>query len=313
MFSKEFRYVFYLFQASGVSPFSIDYRTNTVTKSTSMRFYTLLLIFVSILILISGCINPDVIPDFAELSRLFTDVAVFILTFVTLFIILIQSIRTHSEQIQLLALLNEIDFTLMTKLHYDINIKRVTRNAIAMCIVIMIFYVIQESLSLFVMIQLNQYFAYWYHIIIAIMISGVRTIQFVFFMEMIQARMGMLNECVKECIEQAPETMEYFAREILQTKLRQQRLKTQFCVIKGVFEKIVEVHRLSNEVFGNSMLMIVLQIFIFLCTNTYWSILQHTVKISTIFPLDPLMQIVSLSVRLFIVVDRCTKCQSHVS
>lgn len=313
MFSNEIRYIFILFQAFGVSPYKIDYHTNTISKSNFMIAYSSFLIFLSSLILISGCINPDVIPTFAELSRLFTDVAVFIMTFITLFTILIQSIQTHNEQIQVLSLINEIDFTLMKKLHYNINYQRITRTPIAMCIVIMIFFLLQEALSLFVMIQLNQYFAYWSHIIIAIFVATVRTMQFVFFTEILQARMGMLNECVKECIETPLEEMAYLPQEILQSKLRQQRLKTQFCVMKKVFEEIVEVHRLCNKVFGNSMLVIVLQIFIFLCTNTYWSILQHTEKISSIFPLDPIIHIISLSIQLFLVVDRCTKCQSHVS
>lgn len=311
MFSKEARSILFLFQCFGVSPFRIDYQTNTPSRSNKMIAYSNLLIFLSFLVLISGCSNPDVIPYFAELSRLFTDVAVFILTFITLFVILIQSIRTHNEQIQVLVLLNEIDFTLMTKLHYDINLKRVTRNAIAMCVVMIIFFLLQEGLSLFVMIQLNQYFVYWLHIIVAIVVAAVRTMQFVFFIEMLQGRMGMLNECVRACLV-LTET-DYFVQEILSTKQRQQRLQTQFSVIKKVFEQIGEVHRLCNEVFGDSMLVIVLQIFIFLCTNTYWSILQHTEKISSIFPLDPLVHIISLSIQLFLVVDRCTKCQSHVS
>lgn len=312
MFSKEARYILLLFQAFGVSPFRIDYQTNTPSKSNLMVVYSTLLIFLSTLVLISGCSNPDVIPYFADLSRLFTDVVVFIMTFITLFVILVQSIRTHNEQIQVLVLMNEIDFTLMTKLHYhNINLKRVTRNAVGMCVVIILFVLLQEGLSLFVMIQLNQYFAYWYHIIVAILISAVRTTQFVFFMEMLQARMVMLNDCVRKFLE--PMESDYFAHEILQMKLRQQRLQTHFSVIKKVFEQIGEVHQLCNEVFGNSMLFIVLQIFIFLCTNTYWSILQHTEKISSIFPLDPLVHILTLSVQLFLMVDRCTKCESHVS
>ncbi|XP_063709156.1 uncharacterized protein LOC134837699 [Culicoides brevitarsis] len=173
-----------------------------------------------------------------------------------------------------------------------------------------------ESLSLFVMIQLNQYFAYWYHIIISIIIASVRAVQFVFFIDMLQARLGMLNECLEECVESQLGFLEipsdFFLHDVLRRKLRQQRLFRQFCVIKDVFKRLGDVHRLCNEVFGNSMLAIVLQIFIFLCTNTYWSILQHTEKISTIFPMDPIVHIISLSIQLFFMVDRCTKCQAHL-
>lgn len=309
MFSRESRVIFLLFQIFGVSPFRINYHTNTITKSTPMVCYSVFLIFLSTLTLLSGCSNPNVIPYFAELSRLFTDVAVFILAFVTLFSILIESIWTHNKQIQVLALLNEIDFTLMVKLRYTMNLKRFSRNIITMCVIIIAFFILQEALSLFVMLQLNQYFVYWSHIIFAIVVADIRTIQIVVFIDMLQARMEMLNNCVRVMIESETE---FIANEILGVNLRQKHIESQFMTIKLVFEQLLQVHKLCNDVFGNSMLFIVLQIFIFLCTNSYWSILQHTEKISTIFPVDPVVHIISLTIQLFYMVDRCTKCQFHV-
>lgn len=281
MFSKGTRYILLLFQIFGLSPFRINFLTNTPCRNIHMIIYTGILIILSFILLISGYLNPHIIPNFEDIARYLSDFAVFILAFVTLFVVLFQSILTCNEQIKLLVLCGEIDFILTTQLNYHIDHKRLAKSVIIPTIYISLCYVIQEGLTFYTLLEVNKYLVYWLHLIFAIVVVAVKIVQFIFYIDMLQKRLLMLNICVKRMVEPKTLISHYFDEEFM---ISSENLEQKLESIKIVFKKLVKVHRLCIRVLGTSMMFVVLEIYFFLCTNTYWSILQHTSKTSSIFP-----------------------------
>lgn len=265
-----------IFQCFALTGIRVDRVLSTPTKCPWMFGYAFCLMIYFFSIGLNGFKDKGVIPDLKEIARFLTDIIAFCLTFISIGIVLIQVLLTRESQAKMLSLFNEVDFLASTKLGVMETNQLV--STITKLLLMSTLFVLQEATTMYTVFELNQYRDYWIYMLQPVTIGFVRMLQFIFTVDMLKHRLTLVNDCIRALMEGSQESE-------MQWLYAEKELEKRFEVVRKIYNRLYDIYVLINTIFGNSMLLLVFQNFVFLCTNTYWSILQHTEKISSIFPL----------------------------
>lgn len=252
------------------------------------KFPSIFIGLTAVFIVIHAMINNIAILDVGyELGRRISDTCVFYMTYATLSVIIFQVWRTKKSHKRMIQLLHEADEIFSNNKSFS-RIKRHDFRWINCTLILLSFlFFLQEGLTLFAVLEVGEYyFLYWSHVVFPVAVAHVRCMQFYFYTAILSTRLELAKNGLEFLVSKKKVCeLEGWPMTAVQQILVRDFCENQLVELRKIYDRLYEVHRLINYTMGNSMFMAVIQIFGFLCTNSYWSILQHIDKTSSIHPI----------------------------
>lgn len=239
--------------------------------------YSIFSIFLVFCIFVSAVYINDVLDDNQQLS---TAVAYsFLLSnLATHFIIVLQSLFYRNDLTRLVKKLAFVDSLLNKKLQIYISYQKEKRSIWARVLTILAILVsIKSFLSLHLHLR-NEFGSFWYHCLYSIFIMRIRCFQVLFFVFLLNARLNLLNQKLKEILLVRNLNKENTMRcpsvsdmknviFIVDAMTPKQTVYDRLLKIKQIYGELYEICELINTTFGWSLLAIVTQCFIDFTSN----------------------------------------------
>lgn len=248
--------LFRILQLTCLAPFNLT-KTNKFYKSYYMMFYSIILILLSFVHLVSIAFKKySILETDVFISAKFMSVVHLIGIWISQLITLIESLIKRREQIEFLDKLREIDYIFEKKIGYSFKYKALQRNIIFHMIGWGILYTLLESYLFLLVLDVDSKFGlflrYWAIHMLPFSICCLRYFQIIIYVLFLKLRFKFLNKALME------------------TKHEIENLT----LLKNVYSKLWNLSNLINQSFGLSILINIATNFISITINFYFVFLS---------------------------------------
>lgn len=303
-FYKEIRHIILLFQLFSIAPFA-----QTANQTLLMQLHS----FTAVLILLTICTTAVFITGLVRQNSLqaIVGVLIFVAEIIAHAVIIIQSYTTRHQQLKIIENINAIDEHFQRKLsktvEYDGQLKRYYIKVFGM------FGVMLATLFAIILLMLlrnDEYLlTFLLQICYSMIVIRVRCIQIIFYVDVLNDRIKMVNNAFGILIKRESERLKVISTFNQNFEVHQQKTTdldyVELQALKKIYCRIWDNICLINDCFGWSILAICTQYFIHLTTHGYWLFLALANQL-------PQYQIVQSSIDivtvLFIMWMLCSAC-----
>lgn len=255
IFSEEMTNFVKIFQFFSLFPYSSNVLLNIVLK-----FYSAASLLLIVGIFCSAFFIYPVLQDSEALSLLVGGL-VFIGLLITHFLNILQAFASRSDQMMIYQKFDEIDHLLQNQLLVNIDYARLRKRLYIKYFIIMVILIAIHTTSI-VSVSINGLsFRYYVHLILPIFIIRVRCIQNMFYVDLMQNKLNLVNQKLDDIIKKNRDKMAFVLFADKLQKFDKKDLKTtlyeQLMTLKQIYGKVWDVSNLINDCFGWSLLAIV--------------------------------------------------------
>lgn len=255
VFSEEMSSFVNIFQLFSLFPYSSNVMANILLK-----FYSVISLLVIALIFLSAFFIYPVLEDSESLSLLVGGL-VFVGLLITHFLNILQAFASRHEQMMIYQKFDEIDYLLQNQLLVNINYVRLRKRLYLKYFIIAVIVLAIHTTSI-VSVSINKlFFRYYLHLIISIAIIRIRCVQNMFYVDLINEKLNLVNRKLDDIIKKNRDKMAFiiFADKLQKFDKKDSKtsLYEQLMTLKQIYGKIWDVSNLINDCFGWSLLAIV--------------------------------------------------------
>ncbi|XP_055294772.1 putative gustatory receptor 2a [Sitodiplosis mosellana] len=293
----------------------------TTKYKTWLMLYSIFSILLVFFIFLSAIYINKVLED----STLSTAVAYsFLFSILTThLIIVVQSLFYRKSQTKLIQKFSQVDRLFNTKLQIFMSYRKEKQALfIRFSLLLSIFVAIKVGL----MVHLHstgRLGSFWYHCLFSIWIMRLRSVQVLFFVYLLRARLILVNDKVKEILaarnihtgstnEWQPITDTRDIVFVLDTSNAKYSTYDRLLNLKQIYGELFEICELINVTFGWSLLAIITQCFIDFTSNSYWTFLALEQKVpDTANAVDCIGLLVPIVIILSLLAYYCSSCSRY--
>lgn len=239
--------------------------------------YSIFSIFLVFCIFISAVYINNVLNDNQQLSTA-VSYSFLLSNLATHFIIVVQSLFYRNELARLVNKMGFVDCLFSKKLQIHISYAKEKRAIwIRVLTILGILFFIKSFLSLHLHLR-DEFGSFWFHCLYSIFIMRIRCFQVLFFVFILNARLNLLNQKLKEILVVRGLNRENSMRcssvsdmknviFVLDAVTPKQTIYDRLLKVKQIYSELYEICELINMTFGWSLLAIVTQCFIDFTSN----------------------------------------------